>query len=79
MAAPPPRKFGEKIALLQAKEAEASAAFESVMADVKNITRQVCKKAAINYNELKLCCPPIVSQFLNISQSNKCQQKNFLD
>lgn len=41
MAAPPPRKFNEKIALLHQKEMEDSAAFESVMADVKNITRQV--------------------------------------
>ncbi|XP_047736342.1 uncharacterized histidine-rich protein DDB_G0274557-like [Hyalella azteca] len=38
--AAPPRKFNEKIALLHAKEMEDAAAFESVMADVKNITRQ---------------------------------------
>ena len=43
MAAPPPRKFGEKIALLKQREADGSAAFEKVMADVKKITTQVCR------------------------------------
>ena len=42
MAAPAPRKFVEKIALLQQQDAQGAAEFESVMADVKNITRQVC-------------------------------------
>ena len=41
MAAPSPRKFHEKIALLQQKQVEDSAEFDDVMRSIRHITRPV--------------------------------------
>lgn len=38
-----PRKFSEKIALLNQKEAQDSAAFEAIMKEVSNVTSRVRK------------------------------------
>lgn len=54
-----PRKFSEKIALLNQKEAQDSAAFEAIMKEVSHVTNKVRK---YQYNPLAWvarCCAAI--------------------
>ena len=45
-----PRKFSEKIALLNLKQQEGNAAFDSIMVEVKSIVR---KNNLISYQKLR--------------------------